>query len=258
MADATKIKEAENFLAQIILSRGDHLSSQDIRAIVEQFRSVFLDKYYQFESADFDQLIRSLETRYVTTMGAGVSLIDPDIPHDEEWYLKREISWEYAEDYEKYLINQGWPTRVVTSMNLVTDRILGLLHDPHKEGGWERRGLVIGHVQSGKTANYIELISKAADAGYKFIIVIAGIHNNLRTQTQERIDEGFIGRDSRTNQRVGVGDLRPNRAMPVTVTTTESDFNKALARRFGMELDSLNRTFILVIKKKRKHTQQPL
>lgn len=249
MADATKIKEAENFLAQIILSRGDHLSSQDIRVIVEQFRSVFLDEYYQFESADFDQLIRSLETRYVTTMGAGVSLIDPDIPHDEEWYLKREISWEYAEDYEKYLINQGWPTRVVTSMNLVTDRILGLLHDPHKEGGWERRGLVIGHVQSGKTANYIELISKAADAGYKFIIVIAGIHNNLRTQTQERIDEGFIGRDSRTNQRVGVGDLRPNRAMPVTVTTTESDFNKALARRFGMELDSLNRTFILVIKK---------
>jgi len=249
MADTTKIKEAEKFLAQIMLSRGDRLSSQDISAIVEQFRSVFLDGYYQFEPTDFNQLIKSLETQYVTTMGAGVSLINPDIPHDEEWYLKREIRWEYAEDYEKYLINQGWPTRVVSSINSVTDRVLGLLHDPHKEEDWQRSGLVIGHVQSGKTANYIGLISRAADAGYKFIIVIAGIHNNLRTQTQERIDDGFIGRDSKTNQRIGVGILRPNRAMPVTVTTTESDFNKALAKRFGMELKSLNNTFILVIKK---------
>lgn len=249
MADATKIKEAENFLAQIILSRGDRLSSQDISSVVDQFRPVFLDGYYQFEPADFTQLIKSLETQYVTTMGAGVSLINPDIPHDEEWYLKREIAWEYAEDYEKYLINQGWPTRVVSSMNSVTDRILGLLEDPHRDGDWERRGLVIGHVQSGKTANYIGLISKAADSGYKFIIVIAGIHNNLRTQTQARIDEGFIGRDSRTKQLTGVGKLRRNQAMPVTVTTTESDFNKALAKRFGMELRSLNNTFILVIKK---------
>lgn len=249
MTDATKIKEAEKFLAQIILSRGDNLSSQDISSVVEQFRPVFMDGYYQFEPADFSQLIKSLETQYVTTMGAGVSLINPDIPHDEEWYLKREISWDYAGDYEKLLINQGWPTRVVSSMNSVTDRILGLLENPHRDGDWERRGLVIGHVQSGKTANYIGLISKAADAGYKFIIVIAGIHNNLRTQTQARIDAGFIGRDSKTNQWIGVSQLRPKRALPMTVTTTESDFNKSLARRFGMELKSLNNTFILVIKK---------
>lgn len=250
MTNATKLREAENLLAQVILSRGDRLSSHDIAAIIEQFRPVLLDRYYQFDDSDFNQLLKSLETQYVTTMGAGVSLIDPDIPHDEEWYLKRDIRWDYAEDYQKYLINQGWPTRVVGSMNSVADRILGLLHDPHEDGDWERRGLVIGHVQSGKTANYIGLISKAADAGYKFIIVIAGIHNNLRTQTQERIDSGFIGRDSRTTNRpTGVGALRPNRAAPVTVTTAESDFNKALARRFVMELDSLNRTFILVIKK---------
>lgn len=249
MTDAVKLKEAEKFLAQIILSRGEGLSSQDIAAIVEQFRPVFTDNYYKFEAVDFDQLIKSLETQYVTTMGVGVSLIDPDIPHDEEWYLKRDINWVYAEDYEKYLIDQGWPTRVVSSMNSVTDRILGLLQDPQEEGDWNRRGLVIGHVQSGKTANYIGLVSKAADAGYKFVIVIAGIHNNLRTQTQKRIDGGFIGRDSKTNKLIGVGNLRPNRAMPVTVTTTESDFNKALARRFGMDLKSLNNTFILVIKK---------
>lgn len=244
MADATKIKEAEKVLAQVVFMRGNGLTSKEIAEIVDEFQPI-----YQLGPEDADYLKKLLETQYVTTMGAGVSLIDPDIPHDEEWYLKREIGWEYAEDYEKYLINQGWPTRVVSSMNSVTDRILGLLQDPHKDGDWERRGLVIGHVQSGKTANYIGLLSKAADAGYKFIIVIAGIHNNLRTQTQARIDAGFIGRDSKTNQWIGVSQLRPKRALPMTVTTTESDFNKSLARRFGMELKSLNNTFILVIKK---------
>lgn len=249
MADAIKIREAENFLSQIILSRGNRLTSSDILEIIEQFRPVFSDSYYQFEQSDFDQMIKSLETQYITTMGAGVSLVDQDIPHDEEWHLKREMDWDYWEDYEKQLINQGWPTRVVSSMDSVTGKILGLLQDPETEGEWSRRGLVLGHVQSGKTANYIGLISKAADAGYKFIIVIAGIHNNLRTQTQERVDEGFIGRDSKSKQPIGVGLLRPKRSMPVTVTTTESDFNKALAKSFGMELKSLNNTFILVIKK---------
>ena len=217
--------------------------------IVEQFRPVLSGDYYQFQAPDFDDLIKSLETQYITTMGIGVSLIDQDLPHDEEWYKNREIAWDYWDDYEKLLINQGWPTRVVSSINSVTDKILGLLQYPLEEGEWERRGLVIGHVQSGKTANYIGLITKAADAGFKFIIVIAGIHNNLRTQTQERIDEGFIGRDSKTHQLIGASLLRPTRAMPVTVTTTESDFNKALAKSFGMELKSLNNTFILVIKK---------
>lgn len=249
MADPARIKEAENFLAQIILDRGSHLDSTDIPQIVEEFRSVFSGGYYQFQQADFDLLTKSLEIRYVTTMGAGVSLIDQDVAHDEDWYQNREIGWDYWDDYEKYLINRGWPSRVVSSINSVTDKVLGLLQDPLKQGDWERRGLVIGHVQSGKTANYIGLITKAADAGYKFIIVITGIHNVLRTQTQERIDAGFIGWDSQTKHHIGVGQLRPTRAMPVTVTTTESDFNKALAKRFGMELKSLNNTFILVIKK---------
>lgn len=249
MVDMAKLREAESVLSHVILSRGDQLTSQDITAIVDQYRPVFFDGYYQFQPEDIDYLIRSLEAQYITTMGAGVSLIDHDIPHDEEWYLKREINWNYWQDYQTYLIRQMWPTRVVNSMDLVTNKILGLLQDPQDVGDWERRGLVIGHVQSGKTANYIGLISKAADAGYKFIIVIAGIHNNLRRQTQERIDWGFIGRDSVTKEYIGVGEISPKRAMPLTVTTLESDFNKSLARRFDMELKSLNNTFILVIKK---------
>ena len=243
-----KFEEAEAIINQVIYSR-QPLKEGDIQQVVTEFWGVLTENYYGFSESDFEGFVSHLKTKYVTSMGIGVSLIDNKQTHNENWFKDREISWDYWMDYERYLISQQWPTRVVFSMNNVTDKILGLLEDPERNGEWERRGLVIGHVQSGKTANYIGLASKAADAGYKFIIVIAGIHNNLRTQTQSRIDAGFIGRDSSSKELIGVGLLRQSRAMPVTVTTTESDFNKSVAKRFGMELNSLNNTFILVIKK---------
>ena len=91
----------------------------------------------------------------------------------------------------------------MAKLDEVTDRTLGLLGNPREDGPWDRRGMVVGHVQSGKTANYTGLVCKAADAGYRLIVVIAGIHNNLRNQTQERIDEGFIGRDSAARLQTG-------------------------------------------------------
>ena len=77
-----------------------------------------------------------------------------------------------------------------------TDEILKRLEDPAREGEWDRRGMVVGSVQSGKTANYTGLICKAVDTGYRIIIVLAGMHNNLRSQTQLRLDEGFLGFDT--------------------------------------------------------------
>src|SRR3954467_1275985 len=120
MAETTKVKEAENLLSQVILSRGSLLTGNDIADIVNQFRSVLSDGFYRFEPADFTQLISSLEIKYVTTMGEGFSLIDQDVEHDEEWYHHYDFGWAYWHDYESLLINQGWPTRVVSSMNTVT------------------------------------------------------------------------------------------------------------------------------------------
>lgn len=142
--------------------------------------------------------------------------------------------------------------KVSPARHLLTDKILGLLHDPHDPSDWDRRGLVIGHVQSGKTANYIGLLTKAADAGYKFIIVIAGIHNNLRTQTQGRIDEGFVGRDSsadRVKKLKGVGLLNRNRKFPITLTTLERDFTKQTASQIVADLEGFSQPVVVVIKK---------
>ncbi len=244
MLNQADLDNAAKVISQSLYNREGPLTRQNITSEIERFRPV-----YNFAPEDIEYLQNLLETKYVTTMGVGDSLVDTNEEHDEDWPKYHVVRSTYWNDYEQYLLNRNWPPRVVSSINSVTNRILGLLNDPVKEGDWERRGLVIGHVQSGKTANYIGLITKAADYGYKFIIVIAGIHNNLRTQTQERIDDGFIGRDSGTKEFIGVGIHRAQGKFPVTVTTTESDFNKSLARRFGMELTSLNNTFILVIKK---------
>jgi len=122
-------------------------------------------------------------------------------------------------------------------------------------GAWDRRGLVVGHVQSGKTSNYTGLICKAADAGYRIIIVLAGIHNNLRSQTQMRLDEGFLGyetsptrEDSRTVTGVGLIDPSPDfRPDYFTNRADNGDFKTTFARQFGVALG--NRPALFVIKK---------
>lgn len=197
-------------------------------------------------SGDLQSIITEAEAVIPSHMNPGVSLIDVDAAHDEDWVHKREISTTYAEAYDSYLLSKGWkPTVVRTLLNDDGSKILGLLQDPTSDGEWKRRGLVIGHVQSGKTANYMGVIAKAADAGYKFIIVIAGIHNNLRKQTQKRVDEGFVGRSSDPENRINIGvGLDRNYPNPVTLTNINSDFKKQ-----NILLGDVNKPIILVIKK---------
>ena len=105
--------------------------------------------------------------------------------------------------------------------------------------------------------NYTGLICKAADAGYRLIVVIAGIHNNLRNQTQARIDEGFIGRDTgrlghankaQRQKIIGVGNF-DQREFPVSLTNTIRDFNKATATTNTSQIGQYNVPVVLVIKK---------
>ena len=195
-----------------------------------------------------EEALMSVDSR----MGLGVSLVNSDADHDEEWVHKRhDINWVYSNAYNSFLSSRLWSPNVVQSLNDVSLKILGLLQNPHSEGKWDRRGLVVGHVQSGKTANYIGLIAKAADAGYKFIIVIAGIHNNLRKQTQERIDEGFIGRSSNPSAReiIGVGLDNPGYPHPATLTNIHNDFKKTTADQSGWSINDFSKPIILVIKK---------
>ncbi|MDP2546899.1 Z1 domain-containing protein [Oceanobacter sp. 4_MG-2023] len=202
---------------------------------------------------ELDTVVTDVLIALVTRMGVGVSLVDEDANHDPDWVKRNGVNGVYTDAYERFLKEQGWGPELVQSLSDVTMRILGHLQDPlSDEARWNRRGLVIGHVQSGKTANYTGLIARASDSGYKFIIVIAGIHNNLRKQTQQRIDEAFIGRSSDPENRcsIGVGNIISDKyPHPATLTNINEDFNKNTAEKSGWQINDFSKPIILVIKK---------
>ena len=205
-----------------------------------------------------EQLARQLEERVGISMGIGAVVGEHDFkPWLRDALADGLIEPYYWNRYKKLLQQKRLPNDVVTSTDAVTDRILDRMGNPGDLTPWERKGMVVGHVQSGKTANYTGLICKAADAGYRLIVVIAGIHNNLRNQTQARIDEGFVGRDTgRLEKRdtkdkpksIGVG-VFDHRNSPVSLTTTLKDFNKATATTNTSEIASYSVPVVLVIKK---------
>ena len=165
----------------------------------------------------------------------------------------RKQDWRYWQRYREWFEAQlSWTAS--DALDRSTDAILGLLEDPVREDSWDRRGLVVGHVQSGKTGSYTGLICKAADAGYKIIIVLAGMHNNLRSQTQIRLDEGFLGYATNSNPEiidfVGVGtggcgaNIKPNCA---TNRSEAGDFNTKVANHLAITPEQ--RPWLFVVKK---------
>ena len=164
------------------------------------------------ETIDKVNLFEQLISDY--SVGAGsISYMTDDI---EPWLNdeKANIDFELWERYKMYLKGKD-PSFPIPSLDDFTDKILDKCVNPKQKGSWDRRGMVVGHVQSGKTSNYVGLINKATDAGYKLIIVIAGTISSLRRQTQERIDAGYVGRDSsaylrnkRENRIKGVGEFK--------------------------------------------------
>ena len=132
------------------------------------------------EPFDVERAINELVRRFSHWIGKDSSLQD-DEGHIQWLNAARKKDWRYWHRYQTFL-EKKMSVEVVGALDESTDNILGRLEDPTRSGVWDRRGLVVGHVQSGKTASYTGLVCKAADAGYKIIIVLAGLHNNLRAQ----------------------------------------------------------------------------
>ena len=166
---------------------------------------------------------------------------------------EKKKGWRYWQRYRE-MQEVRLPWEAVDGLDKSTDRLLGMLEDPLRKGPWDRRGLVVGHVQSGKTGSYTGLICKAADAGYKIVIVLAGLHNNLRTQTQMRLDEGFLGFETNPAvegmRLIGVGkidqdpSIRPNYA---TNRTEKGDFIASNIKNLGVSPEAL--PWLFVVKK---------
>lgn len=219
---------------------GNILSREQIVAKVDEILSIPSFR----AGADRERLIRELETLYMT-WAENPTAIGDDTDGHEPWLdgQRGSIRWLFWSRYKTYLVQRAkLNPAAVENLDRVTDEVLGRLEHPQREGSWDRRGLVMGHVQSGKTAAYTGLVCKAADAGYKVIIVLAGLHNNLRSQTQIRLDEGFLGykavppgKDAVGFEKTGVAEFGPGlRADSVTNRHENGDFNKRIAKHFGI------------------------
>lgn len=159
--------------------------------------------------------------------------------------------------YRDYLGDEkNFAPETINKLDRLTDKILDSLFDPSENIQIAKKGLVVGQVQSGKTSNYTGLICKAADAGFKLIVVLTGLHNNLRSQTQLRLDEGFLGFDTQharafnqNNINIGVGRIgNPLVAHSLTSSLDNGDFTRGAANALGLNFNT-NEPIIAVIKK---------
>ena len=206
-----------------------------------------------------NQAIKNIQVRFNVAMDTGWFIEDNS---QESWYpmRKSEIDIFYWKRYKKYLsLEKKFSNKVINSIDKTTDEIMDLLGDPTRSSYFKRRGLILGDVQSGKTATYTGICNKAADAGYRVIILLTGTIENLRRQTQSRIDEGFVGekssnrlsRKSQPNINVGVG-VFDNRKSAAVFTSEVRDFNATLLNSLGMKLKNYIEPCIFVIKKNKR------
>ena len=104
----------------------------------------------------------------------------------------------YWPRYEALLRDvEGWPAGNVQNLSRATKHVIERLGNPlaPSAAAHSARGLVVGYVQSGKTANFTGVIARAVDAGYRLIIVLTGMTKILREQTQRRVDRQLIGQE---------------------------------------------------------------
>jgi hypothetical protein len=149
----------------------------------------------------YDRLELGPETRKLLSALIPVYKAEAPVVISEEhkdWYSTTELhghEW-YWPKYRDLLAEKGWPAQAISAVDDASGKVVERLADPSDSTIYQSRGLVLGHVQSGKTANFAGVIAKAIDAGYRLVIVLSGTLNLLRAQTQRRLDMELIGREN--------------------------------------------------------------
>ena len=213
---------------------------------------------------DVRTILDRMRERHGVIMEFGDTLVGEDFTPWLDLRRERETDWFYWNRYREYLSKGGFPGPVLAAMHEKTNAVIRVCGDPRSNDPFDRRGMVMGDVQAGKTGNYTALVGKAADVGYRVIIIIAGIHNNLRSQTQKRIDEGLIGRNSDLgptetgggSSRIGVGLLDGSR-LPSSLTSRTFDFRKGQTSQ-TIPLKNMDREPVVLVIKKNASTLKSL
>lgn len=252
--ESTIIQNAANATLKVKQKEGIVITNEIIREEVMRFQIMYSLESYP--SINWERIINELESHYTITIGVSETLYNRRIPWVRNYKQKNPnlSDFPFWNNYKRYLSEiQQLPEMVIDEIDQSTDAILDGMSNPSDTDNFEKKGLVIGYVQSGKTGNYVGLINKAIDVGYRFIVVLAGMHNNLRQQTQFRIDQGVNGKQkiNGVETKVGVGTLInrfDNHTQSLTTADNTGDFNSAAANMNGINFN-LETPLIAVIKK---------
>lgn len=242
---------------------------KDVPPVEEEFieKAVLLRKNNEMlmpvADDEFNDILVRLRQTLVIQMDVGVYINDRNNGHQSWLPAKRaDFDFFFWNRYKKYLEEvKHWNPRVTSSLGKISDEILDLCGDP-EDDHFAIKGLVLGDVQSGKTANYTAICNKAADTGYRIIIILAGLQENLRKQTQERLDAEFSGRKSEyyldpkaeqgiKNQPVGVGRYGTSKKI-ASFTSVTKDFDSGVLRSNDLGIENVNCPVILVVKKNKR------
>jgi len=243
MTEATCRRKLIEEIKDMILYEEDFPTREEIHEEIIRVFNNFRNKYDFTEQQLFELAneIYDMENIQGTQGGVGVT------SGKQPWVDKiKNRKTAFADAYKEYLVHgTNIPSSTISNIFNETETILDYLADPQISNTLIlKKGLVMGDVQSGKTANYLALINKAVDAGYKLIILISGVHNILREQTQIRVNEGFVGKD-----RTGVHNYRKD-LKAKSYTSVESDFDSS-AVGFTELARNTDEPTILVIKKQK-------
>jgi len=245
-------KLVEMLVNMLIDSMEDGIDEETLDEQINDFRN--LAKFKNQDENFFARVKAEFSSRIAIRLDHGVLLEEKN---HKKWFKNRKttLDMKYWLRYENYLMKtKGFSPNVVNTMDDILDELTDLLGDPQLVTGFSRKGLVIGDVQSGKTANYTGLICKAADAGYKVIILLTGTIEKLRRQTQIRLDEGFVGFDSHAMQQgkqdISVGVSKYDGSVKaISLTSSTDDFKLKTAGNMIFDLESVNAPVLFVIKK---------
>lgn len=237
-------------------SSNDAIEEKELDECITQASSFIEDGLSDIE---IENIRKELHHRFLVRMNRGIKIVNTS--EYKDWYNPFDIKSanSYWDRYKTYLLlGLSFPERVIDTIDNSTTDIVNLLGKPIENSCFSRKGLVIGDVQSGKTANYISVINKAADAGYKVIVLLTGTIEKLRQQTQARIDDGFIGIDTSAwergdrNKSVGVGLINAGIEV-MSFTSVIKDFNRSILRSSNVPLNTLPAPLILVAKKIKRY-----
>ena len=233
---------------------GKVCSHEDLEHIVKN--QIMKMESFKFLTMDeIEEAIYKYEVQYGSrTFEPGITITERK--GSDTWLLKKkrkmsDSDHEYQHRYEHYLVLNHYGDNAKETIIKEAEKVLSLCADP--ESNEKTRGLVMGDVQSGKTSNYLALINLACDYGYKIFLILAGMTDSLRIQTQDRVDEGLIGAVSSTighNDRItyiGVGTYGDGGHYAIPFTTELADFAPA-----NCTANDLNKPRILVVKKNKK------